>query len=257
MTDQTPIATPAIRHDGWTPERQVRFLDPLAAGGNVRAACARVGLSREAAYRLKRREPLFARAWGAALVLAREPSAEVLANRAIDGVEEDVWYRGEKVGTRRKYDTRLLLAHLARLDKAAEANPAAGEDADRFDELLALVAGEAVPEEISIDEVLPAPREVTVVIAGEEAADAWEQEPHERTDEDSYAAGRRARAEAAVRWDGWFAHACGSVDRLLDGVAIDSVNTVSNVSTSPGGRIGSVPLSQTPAPSPFRRRSPA
>jgi hypothetical protein len=32
---------------GWTPERKVAFLDHLAQKGNVRAACARVGLSRE------------------------------------------------------------------------------------------------------------------------------------------------------------------------------------------------------------------
>ena len=141
MSDKAPISTPAIRHDGWTPERRMRFLDHLAGGGNVRAACVRVGMSRDTAYRLKRRDPLFARIWDAALLLAREVSADVLANRALDGIEEQVWYRGEWVGTRRKYDTRLLLAHLARLDKQAEELSQANADAARFDELLALVAG--------------------------------------------------------------------------------------------------------------------
>src|SRR5687768_13750481 len=98
MTQRT-IPTP--RHDGWTAERRTQFLDDLAQHGNVRVACGRVGMSREAAYRLKRRDALFARTWAAAQVLARGASAEVVADRAIEGIEEDVWYRGEVVGTRR------------------------------------------------------------------------------------------------------------------------------------------------------------
>src|SRR6478735_10549224 len=51
---------------GWTSERKTRFLDHLALKGNVRASCKRVGLSREAAYRLRRRDAVFARGWAAA-----------------------------------------------------------------------------------------------------------------------------------------------------------------------------------------------
>ena len=121
---------------GWTPERQTRFLDHLALKGNVHASCRRVGLSREAAYRLRRRDRLFARGWAAAMVKAHDASIEVLADRAIEGVEEPIYHRGELVGTRRRYDTRLLLAHIARLDKLLE-DEAAQTDAGRFDELLA------------------------------------------------------------------------------------------------------------------------
>ena len=135
-------ATPTIRHDGWTAERRTHFLYELATCGNVRAACSHVGLSAEAAYRLRRRDALFARAWAAALVLAREASAEVLECRAIEGIEEQIWYRGEVVGTRRRYDNRLRLAHMARLDAQAESG-SARDDAARFDELLACVG--AVP----------------------------------------------------------------------------------------------------------------
>jgi hypothetical protein len=230
MTQQTSIIT--ARPDGWTLARQVRFLNHLADCGTVRTAAARVGMSREAAYQLKRREPLFARAWDAALVQAREASAEVLACRALDGVEVDVWYKGERVGTHRKYDSRLLLAHLARLDKQAEAQPEAEADAERFDELLARVAGEEVPPEIAIDDALPPARELAIEIAGEIAADVWEEEPEDRGDPDVSAARRRAEAEAAVVWDEWFARACAAVDRLLD-ERVDAVRTVSNVATSP------------------------
>ena len=87
--DQPDIA-PACRHDGWTPERRTLFLDDLATRGNVRAACARVGMSRDTAYRLRRRDALFASGWDAALLLARDSVAETLGDRAIDGIEEQV-----------------------------------------------------------------------------------------------------------------------------------------------------------------------
>src|SRR6478735_9341630 len=119
---------PATRRDGWSPERKTRFLDRLAQCGNVRAACAAVGMSREAAYVLRRRDTLFDRGWAAALVLAREIGVEVLADRAIEGIEEQVWYRGELMGTKRRYDGRLLLAHLARLDRHVEQAPDAVRD---------------------------------------------------------------------------------------------------------------------------------
>lgn len=154
---------PRIAH-GWTPALQARFLDHLAARGNARAACRSVGLSAEAAYRLRRRDPLFARGWAAALLLARESGTQVLAERAIDGVEEQIYYRGELVGTRRRYDSRLLLAHLARLDRLAD-EATAGADAARFDELLVCIADGS-------DAELPPERERFV----EEAACTAEQE---------------------------------------------------------------------------------
>jgi hypothetical protein len=243
MTDQTPIV-PLIRQDGWTAGRKLKFLDQLAHEGSVRSACGRVGMSREAAYQLRRRDALFARAWNAALVLAREASAEVLACRAIHGVEEDVWYKGELVGTRRKYDSRLLLAHVARLDRIA-ADERADRDAGRFDELLARVAGERVPGEIEIDDDLPPTRDETIAIARAIATDDWEQLPEERSDDDLDAAQARRMAEAAVRWDDWLTRACATVDGMLAAppAAPDGVSSVSGVSTSRvGAGVAAAPL---------------
>ena len=59
------------RRDGWTSERRRDFLERLAGGSDVRRACAGIGLSRESVYRLRRREPAFARAWDEALRMAR------------------------------------------------------------------------------------------------------------------------------------------------------------------------------------------
>jgi hypothetical protein len=68
--------TPKIRHDGWTAARRTKFLDLLAAGFDVRASCKGVGLSREAAYKLRRREPAFAQAWDDALRAGRETAEQ-------------------------------------------------------------------------------------------------------------------------------------------------------------------------------------
>jgi hypothetical protein len=269
MSDQTPIPS-TIRHDGWTPARKAQFLDHLAHDGAVRAACGRVGMSREAAYQLRRRDAAFARAWDAALVLARAVSAEVLECRAIHGVEEDVWYRGELVGTRRKYDSRLLLAHMARLDKAAE-DASARHDAARFDELLALVGGENEEDRSDCDdEGLILDRDVYLELAVEDAEvafeEAWAAEHPEGGNEDedegelsaeeaaarierevaehrAYAEGlaearSSARLDAGAHWDQRRARSLAAVDRLLAeplSLPVDAgtVSSVSGVSTSP------------------------
>lgn len=226
----TPPAPRAVRHDGWTPERRARFLDCLAAGGNVQRACRAAGLSPEAAYRLKRREALFARAWAAALVLAREATEQVIAERAIDGIEENVWHRGELLETRRRYDTRLLLAHMARLDRLAE-DAGARADAARFDELVACAAGYEVPDRVLGDDGVPLEREAVGLRIGEaaereagevlealESLEAEELDAQTRDEliDECIAAWRDGRAEGEALWDDWFSKACGFVDSVAE-----------------------------------------
>ena len=57
------------RRDGWTPARQIGFLDALASTRSVSAAAASVGMSRESAYRLRARNEggLFASMWDRSL----------------------------------------------------------------------------------------------------------------------------------------------------------------------------------------------
>ena len=112
-----PVPACADGRSLFTRERQVVFLHALAATGAVRSAAARAGVSHQTAYRERLASAPFRRAWDAALLAARCHAEEVLSCRAIDGVEEQVWYHGEVVATRRRFDSRLLLAHLARLDR--------------------------------------------------------------------------------------------------------------------------------------------
>ncbi|HZF45769.1 MAG TPA: hypothetical protein VEZ26_05510 [Sphingomonadaceae bacterium] len=238
------------RKDGWSGALKVRFLDHLANKGTVRAACAAVGMSAEAAYRLRRRDGLFARGWAAALVLAREVSSDELACRALDGIEEEVWHRGELVGTRRKYDTRLLLAHLARLDRMVEEQPDNG-DAARFEDLLAALcleeqcqadarSGKSRVEEPA-DALLPEREDFIIEARGRAWQEAFHQKPLRESanpdgsefddfldeeDGDGYyseeslelreeaadQAGEDAALEAAARWDDWHARGRAAVD---------------------------------------------
>ena len=130
----------------FTPVRKLRFLDELACHGNVRVAAARVGVSRSGAYLARARDAAFAEAWRAALVLGRDCAVEEMAVRAIEGWEEPVFYRGRQVALRRRHDTRLLLAHIARLDKACadgEGGDAGSEElAARFDALRGALVGD-------------------------------------------------------------------------------------------------------------------
>ena len=107
-------------HTIFTPRAQGEFLKSLQLGGNVRLACRAARVSSQTAYRARRRSPALARAWDAALLAARAHAEATLAERALEGVEEAVFYHGEEVARRRRYDSRLLLAHLARLDRMAE-----------------------------------------------------------------------------------------------------------------------------------------
>lgn len=133
------------------------FLESLMTMGSVAIACQRAGVARQTAYRTRRRSPGFARAWDAALLAARTVAETELAERAINGVEEAVYYHGEEVARRRHFDSRLLLAHLARLDKAAERLDLAATLPQLDDQIEVLrrveegaaEAGEALPDSVA------------------------------------------------------------------------------------------------------------
>ena len=79
------------RRDGWTEEKQRRFIEVLADTGLVALAAKEVGMTRMSAYRL-RRAPYagaFARAWDVARERAGTLIEDIAFERAIEGVEED------------------------------------------------------------------------------------------------------------------------------------------------------------------------
>ena len=96
------------------------FLEVLADTGIVAEACRAAGMSREGAYPLRNRDPVFAAAWRAAQAKARPVIADGLLERSITGTVEHYYRDGVLVGERRHYESWLGLAVLKRLDKQAE-----------------------------------------------------------------------------------------------------------------------------------------
>lgn len=132
----------------FTGDRQSAFLENLQLFGNVRNACKAACVSAQTAYRARRNSRGFRLAWDAALLAARGHAEATLADRAINGIEEVVFYHGEEVGRRRRHDSRLLLAHLARLDRLEERAEIA-EMLERLDECI-----EGLKEGGEIDDIL-------------------------------------------------------------------------------------------------------
>ncbi len=113
------------RRDGWTPERQANFLGALAVSGLVGEAARHVGMSRESAYRLRRRPGAesFAAAWDSALGAPwqrmRKVTSEELVQLATEGRLKPVLYRGRHIATVQKPDNSALLRLVARLNRTA------------------------------------------------------------------------------------------------------------------------------------------
>ncbi len=106
------------RRDGWTEEKQRRFIEVLADTGQVGLAARTVGMTRETAYRLRRSAhgAAFARAWDAARHHAGSLLEDVAFERAIEGVEQNIYdENGEVVCTKRVYNDRLLTFLLRNL----------------------------------------------------------------------------------------------------------------------------------------------
>jgi hypothetical protein len=114
------IRSYATRHDGWTGEKMAIFCETLAETAVVAEACDQAGMGISGAYAARRRNPVFAAAWDAALTIARERLADTLLARSMEGNVEQIWRDGVVVGERHLLDNKLGLALLRRLDRLAE-----------------------------------------------------------------------------------------------------------------------------------------
>lgn len=122
MTMLTPIEPARVRADGWLPDKQRMFLEGIARGLTVEQACRLVGMSPSSAYAFRQRAAgaAFALGWHAANLRARECLADTLLARAIDGQVETVTRPDGSTVERHRYDNRLAVTMLARLDRQAE-----------------------------------------------------------------------------------------------------------------------------------------
>ena len=124
-----PFLPVPLRHrsDGWTAERQARFIGMLAQTGSVAAAARSVGMSRMAAYRLRRAAAdgsSFAHSWDAVLALLGgsrpgewKVTPEEMRDWAMEGPFHIVMRRGRLVSARRKPNTSMLLRCLRQANR--------------------------------------------------------------------------------------------------------------------------------------------
>ncbi|SEH10620.1 hypothetical protein SAMN05428974_0009 [Sphingopyxis sp. YR583] len=135
MDDAAPnpadIPAPGSYH--WTPKLQRAFLESLATTGSVKIASTSVGMSPRATYDLKHKTQgaAFKLGWAAAVLIARGRLADELLDRAIWGHEEMTTVMREEdrsLTKRRRIESRLGLAMLARLDRMVETRAQAGEE---------------------------------------------------------------------------------------------------------------------------------
>lgn len=85
------------------------FLKALSEQGNVTAAAQAAELPRRSVYRMRAQNPEFAQAWDNALDEATDHLAHEAMRRALTGVEEVRYFKGEPIGTVRKYSDQLLM----------------------------------------------------------------------------------------------------------------------------------------------------
>ena len=128
-----PATIPAPGSYHWTPRLQRDFLEAFATNGSVKISAAKVGMSPSAVYQLKQRPEgaAFRLGGAAALLIARGRLVDELLDRAIWGHDETAEIQreeGRSYAKRRRIDSRLGLAMLARLDKMVETRARAGEE---------------------------------------------------------------------------------------------------------------------------------
>jgi len=94
------------------------FLEKLAKGYTVKAACEAIKVSRGTPYRWADADKEFKRDWDYAVVDGVETLEDAARDRAVDGVEEPIISMGEVVGTKIKYSDPLLMFLLKARDPA-------------------------------------------------------------------------------------------------------------------------------------------
>ena len=127
------------RHDGWSAERQIGFVQAIAEGATIDSAARRVGMTRDSAYKLRRRPcgMSFRNGWDAAIDCNMPELEQAAIERSKNGVVRPIFYKGEQVGEWRHFDERLTMFLLRsrrpeRYGKWIEHLP--GPDLDEYDE---------------------------------------------------------------------------------------------------------------------------
>lgn len=100
--------------------RDKKFIDALLSGVGPTKAAPAAGYSVPAVYKWRKLDDEFASAWADADEIGTEVQIANLQaeidRRAMEGVEEPVFYLGQKVGHIRKFSDSLLMFRMKKLD---------------------------------------------------------------------------------------------------------------------------------------------
>lgn len=133
-----PEPTARPQHNGWSKPKMRRFLEALAASGSVTTAAKSVYMTRDSAYKLRARlaGTPFDLGWEAALENALRQITHEAVDRAINGVAQPIFWKGEQIGEKRVFNenlTKFLIANPSRIGR----NPLAREHAlSKWDAIL-------------------------------------------------------------------------------------------------------------------------
>ena len=168
----TTVNVSRQRADGWTPEVQQDFIVALIEHGSIRVAARTVDRAVTSAYRLRAREPAFAKAWDAARTMAYSRLRDEALERALDGTPQEVWHNGEWVGMKRVRSDRLLMSLLNHLKYESPPNAMRQRSVDEVEAERSANIGVQLG---GLDPAPPAPvtlrpRKLVVRAAGPEAA---------------------------------------------------------------------------------------
>ena len=133
-----PFSARKAGHNQWTRAKMAVFLRELAATHSVQIAAKAAGMNRSSAYRLRARlvGTPFDFAWEVALEMGMRNLAHAVMDRALNGEEVVHYYRGELVGTSRRFDNRLAMWVLGNPWKVGRHQIAREYSAEGFERLL-------------------------------------------------------------------------------------------------------------------------
>jgi hypothetical protein len=119
----TPVPRLRNRRNGWSEDRQRRFIAALARCGTVSAAARSVGMTARSAYRLLDAPGAdsFAKAWDVAFDLGYAAMQAAALERALNGAFVPVYRRGKLVRVEHRQADRLAIALLGGKDRDVDA----------------------------------------------------------------------------------------------------------------------------------------
>ena len=98
------------RQSKMTPQKKRKIIETIKKnGGNQNAACAKVGVNFATHYYHRKHDEVYAEKVEQAIQEACQEVEEAITHRAIDGVDEPIYFQGQLVGYKKAYSDNLLM----------------------------------------------------------------------------------------------------------------------------------------------------